>query len=512
MPAGAVAVTVTGSLNARQRGTDLARIASTELDVLVIGGGIVGTGVALDAATRGLRTALIERRDLANGTSRWSSKLIHGGLRYLRHLELKIAWESARERHILMATTAPHLVRALPFVAALNDTLSPFNGALTDAGVRAGDWLRLASGTPRARLPAPRRISALEAQRLVPGVRARDLRGAILFWDGQLEDDARLVLAVARTASAHGASIATHCTALDVGGGRVTVRDELAGVTFEARARTVVNACGVWADTLDAAVRIRPSKGAHLVVDAARLGDPRAALIVPVPGESARWVGATPAGDGRVIVGVTDDPHHGPIVDEPAVGGDEESFLLRTVSLALDQALSGDDVLGKYAGFRPLLDTGAGSTADISRRHAIIDSPDGRLLTVVGGKLTTYRRMAQDAVDRIVARHGGPPSRTATLPLVGAGDIVAASLPERLVRRYGAEATAVASLAAHDRTLLDPVFEGSSVLGVELVFGIRHEGALDVGDLLDRRVRLGLVPAERRRAEEVAARLLREAA
>jgi glycerol-3-phosphate dehydrogenase len=505
-------MTVAGSLNAAQRAADIARMASTELDVLVIGGGIVGTGVALDAATRGLRTGLIERRDLANGTSRWSSKLVHGGLRYLRHLQLEVAWESARERQILMATTAPHLVRPLPFVAALNDTMSPFSGALTEAGVRAGDLLRLASGTPRARLPAPRRISGLEAQRLVPGLRGGDLRGALLFWDGQLEDDARLVIAVARSASAHGAAIATRCTALTADRGRVAVHDEVAGVTFELRARTVVNACGVWAGTIDRAVRLRPSKGAHLVVDAAALGDPRAALIVPVPGQSARWVGATPAGDGRLIVGVTDDPHRGPIEDEPAVDAAEEEFLLGTISRALQRSLRRDDVLGRYAGFRPLLDTGAGSTADISRRHAIVESPDGSLLTVVGGKLTTYRRMAQDAVDRIVARHGGGPCRTATLPLVGAGATSAlpVSLPERLVRRYGAEAPAVAAVATTDDGRLEPVFAGSSVLAVELLFGIQHEGALDIADLLDRRVRLGLVPAERSRAEAVAARLLLE--
>ncbi len=203
-----------GSLNAAQRATDIARIAAEELDVLVIGGGITGAGVALDAAMRGLRTGLVERRDLANGTSRWSSKLIHGGLRYLRQGQLGIAWESARERHILMTTTAPHLVHPLPFIAPLNSTLSPLGGALTEVGVRAGDVLRLASGTRRRQLPAPRRISALEAQRLVGGLRTDDLRGAVLFWDGQVEDDARLVIAVARTAASKGAAVATHCTAL----------------------------------------------------------------------------------------------------------------------------------------------------------------------------------------------------------------------------------------------------------------------------------------------------------
>ncbi len=503
-------MTVAGSLNAAQRASDIARISAEGFDVLVIGGGITGVGVALDAAARGLRTALVERRDLANGTSRWSSKLVHGGLRYLRHGQVAVAWESARERHILMTTTAPHLVHPLPFLAPLNDTLSPLGGALTEAGVRAGDILRLASGTRRRQLPGPRRISALEARRLVGGLRSDGLRGAVLFWDGQVEDDARLVVAVARTAAAHGAAIVTHCTAVSVAAGRVTLHDEVSGADFEVRARTVVNACGVWAGAIDHSVRLRPSKGSHLVVDAAALGDPSAALVVPVAGESARWVGATPTGEGRMIVGVTDDAHFGPIEDEPAVSSAEERFLLDTLSTALQRPLTGADVLGRYAGFRPLLDTGSGSTADLSRSHTIHEATDGTLLTVVGGKLTTYRRMAEDAVDRIVARHGGPPSSTAALPLIGAGaSDPGLVVPARLLRRYGAEAGEVAALAATDPSLLEPVFSGSHVLAVELLFGILHEGALDVDDLLDRRVRLGLVPPERRRAEGVAIELFR---
>jgi glycerol-3-phosphate dehydrogenase len=508
-------VTPAGSLNATQRRGDLARLVEDELDVLVIGGGITGTGVALDAASRGLRTGLIERRDLANGTSRWSSKLIHGGLRYLRHLQLEVAWESARERDVLMTTTAPHLVRALPFLAPLNGTLGPFGGVLTEVGVRTGDLLRLASGTSRTRLPGPRRITGLEALRLVPGLRTDDLRGGILFWDGQLEDDARLVVAVARTAAAHGAAIVTHCSARAVDGRRVRVRDELTGAELEVRARAIVNATGVWAGDIDPAVRLRPSKGAHLVLDAASVGDPRAAVIVPVQGESARWVGATPTGDGRVIVGVTDEDHHGPMPDEPEVTAAEETFLLATLSRGLEVPLTEADVLGRYAGFRPLLETGHGSSSDISRRHAIVAAADGVMLTLVGGKLTTYRRMAQDVVDRVVARIGGPRCATATLPLVGADPYPgprARQVPARLVRRYGSEAEVVAALAGGDRSLLEPLFAGTPVLGVELLFGVHHEGAMDLDDLLDRRVRLGLVPAERRRAEGLAARLLEEAA
>ena len=506
-------MTVAGSLNATQRAADMRALAAEQFDVLVIGGGITGVGVALDAASRGLRTGLVERADLANGTSRWSSKLIHGGLRYLPRGQVGVAWESARERHILLTVTAPHLVRPLPFLIPFNDVMPPAQAAFAEAGVRAGDLLRIASGTRRRHLPGPRRITALEAVRLFPSLRAHDLRSALLFWDGQVEDDARLVIAVARTAVARGAALATHCRALSVATDSVYVRDELSGATFTVRARTVVNATGVWADTLDPAARLRPSKGSHLVVEAAALGDPRAAVVVLVEGARARWVGATPVGDGRVIVGVTDDPHHGAIVDDPSVTDAEEHFLLTTLSRGLRRPVGPDDVIGRFAGYRPLLDAATGSTADLSRRHAILQSRDGALLTLVGGKLTTYRRMAQDVVDVVVARRGGPPSVTATLPLVGAGPVPgAATQPDRLVRRYGSDAAAVAALAARDATLLEPVAAGSPVLGVELLFGILHEGAMNLDDLLDRRVRLGLVPEERRRAAAAATRLLQSAA
>jgi glycerol-3-phosphate dehydrogenase len=212
---------------------------------------------------------------------------------------------------------------------------------------------------------------------------------------------------------------------------------------------------------------------------------------------------------------VTDDDYSGAISDEPEVTAAEEAFLLDTLSSVLQAPLTSADVAGRYAGFRPLLDTGAGSTADISRRHAIIESADGGMLTLVGGKLTTYRRMAQDAVDRIVRRHGGPRSTTASLPLIGAAPLPAAAvaaLPRRLVRRFGSEAPVVAALAAGDDSLLEPLFAGTPVLGIELVFGVHHEGAMDIDDLLDRRVRLGLVPAERRRAEAFAEHLLQRLA
>ncbi len=497
-------MTRSASLNLQRRTEEIARLAGGEsVDLVVVGGGITGAGVALDAASRGLSVALVERRDLANGTSRWSSKLAHGGLRYLRQLEIGVAWESARERHILMSKTAPHLVRPLPFVAPLDDAMPPLHGAFTETGIRAGDVLRIASGTRRALLPGPRRISRHEALRLVPGLRVDDLRGAILFWDGQIEDDARLVIAIARTAASHGARILTYCEAQQVARDLVVARDARNSSSFEIRCKHVVNATGVWAGELAPGVRLTPSKGSHLILEAATLQHPRAALVVPVVGESARWVGATPTDDGRVIIGVTDIAYSGPIRDEPEVTDEEERYLLSNASKALARPLHSSDVIGRYAGYRPLLAGREGATADLSRRHAIIEDPDTGALTIVGGKLTTYRRMAQDVVDRLVTGQRRP-SRTASLPLVGAAppDVLRelAEIP-RLVRRYGIEAAAVAALAGADRQLLEPIAEGLPVLGVELLFGMRHEGALTVDDLLDRRVRLGLVPGDRRAAE-----------
>ena len=503
------------SLNAARRRSEMERLAAGEaVDVVVIGGGITGTGVALDAASRGLRVALVERCDLANGTSRWSSKLAHGGLRYLRHLQVDVAWESARERDILMRRTAPHLVRPLAFVSALDASMPPALGAFTEAGIRAGDLLRVAAGTPRSLLPHPARVRPGEAERRFPALHRDGLRGAILFWDGQLEDDARLVIAVARTAAAHGAMVLTYCEAVDAAHDRVRVRDVQSDATFEIRTRHTVNAAGVWAGQLAPGIHLRPSKGVHVLVRADLLGDPLAALIVPVPEATARWVGATPAGDGRVIIGTSDDAYDGPLVDEPGVSDEEAMALLSVMSRALKEPLGLGDVIGRYAGFRPLLSGGGSSTADLSRKHAIVTDPDTGVVTVVGGKLTTYRHMAEQTVDRLLGP-GAPRSRTALLPLVGAAprhvlDVLGG--PARLVRRYGAEAPSVAALAHRDPDLLQPVAPGVPALGVEFVFGVEHEGALTAADLLDRRVRLGLVPAERTAAASAAERLLHRTA
>jgi glycerol-3-phosphate dehydrogenase len=366
--------------------------------------------------------------------------------------------------------------------------------------------MRAASGTSRRRLPPMRRIGAAEACLWTPALTDHRLRGALLSWDGQLEDDARLVVALARTAAARGARILTYCEAERLTADGAYVRDGLGGGSFELRARHVVNACGVWAGELVEGVALRPSRGSHLLVPAATLGNPRAMLNVPVPGTFGRFVFAVPREDGLVMIGLTDEAFTDPAIpDAPAVPAAEEAFLLQTISSRLEVPLGPGDVVGRFAGLRPLLDADGDATADLSRRHAVIEDPSSSAITVVGGKLTTYRQMAQDAVDVIARRSDGVPAcRTQRMQLVGASMPGAATidhLPRRLVRRYGTEAAEIAALADGRPELLAPVAEGSDVLGVEFLAGVQREGAMTAEDILDRRTRLGLVPAWRAQAQ-----------
>ncbi|WP_245962134.1 glycerol-3-phosphate dehydrogenase/oxidase [Streptomyces ardesiacus] len=497
------------SLSAARRSREVAdTVGGPEVDVLVVGLGATGAGAALDAAARGLSVAAVDAHDLAFGTSRWSSKLVHGGLRYLASAQVDVAHESAVERGVLMERTAPHLVRAQPFVLPLTPLVSRGQGALAWAGFRAGDALRLAARTARATLPAPRRLSAVETRHLAPVLRPDGLRGGLLSWDGRLTDDARLVTALARTAAARGARILTRVRALELTGSGARVRDELTGEEGVIRARAVVNASGVWAGALVDGIRIRPSRGTHLVLRSERLGPLPAGLHVPVPGETNRFVLVLPQGDGRVYVGLTDEPVDGDVPDVPEVPETDVGFLLDVLGSVLDAPVHREDVVGAFAGLRPLLDTtapdrhGAGPrTADVSRRHAVLTSSEG-VVTVVGGKLTTYRRMAEDAVDTAVAARGlvAGPSPTAALPLVGAAApqaLARVRAPGRLVRHYGTEAPAVQALAARDPRLAERILPGHPVTGAELVWALRHEGALDEADVLDRRTRVGLVPEDR---------------
>ncbi len=514
------------SLHRSRRASDLEALDGGEtVDVLVVGGGVTGASVALDAATRGLSVALVERRDLAAGTSRWSSKLVHGGLRYLAHGRVGLALESARERHLLMTRTAPHLVASRAQVIPHLAEHGPVDlGQLAGAMV-VGDALRRAAGTPATVLPRPRHIDAAAAARDVPVLDAALVRSATRLWDGHLVDDARLVIALARTAAAFGARVltATEATALD--GDGAAIRDRHGGGTLTVRARHVVNATGVWADRLDDRVALQPSRGSHVLVPAARLGHPEAVLMVPAPTQRGRWVLAIPDGQGLVHIGLTDVPVTEPS-DVPEASDAEIDYLLEAISAPLQRPLARADVVGSYAGLRPLLadpkvsgdgagtPAPSGATADLSRDHRIIGDADG-VLTIVGGKLTTARKMGADVLERIARRPGvaAGPCVTHRQPLVGAAPphrLAALTAAPRLVARYGNEAPRLVALAEGELGWAEPVTP-RGVLGVELLFGARHEGALDVEDLLERRTRIGLVDAERALARQAAEAALAEA-
>lgn len=490
--------------------------APTDVDVVVIGLGITGAGVALDAVSRGLTVLAVDAHDLAFGTSRWSSKLVHGGLRYLAQFQFGVAHESAVERGILMERTAPHLTHALPMVIPLGSITTRRIAVLTGAGLLGGDVLRRAARTPSEVLPRPRRISAVEALQLAP-LRVAGLRGAMVTWDGQLEDDARLVTNVARTAASYGAHVRTRARVLAATGTGVELRDELTGETTTVTARTVINATGVWAGDLVPEVTLRPSRGTHLVLRGSSIPGLHASVFAPIPNTTGRFINVLPQPDGTIYIGLTDEPVDGDIPDVPEPSEAEIGFLLDVASAAFARPLHRDDVIGAYAGLRPLLSSGAGATSDISRRHAVLTSETG-VVTVVGGKLTTYRRMAEDAVDAAVSHAGltAGPCRTHDLPLLGAAPrrrLAELEEPARLVRRYGTEAALVLDNARAvsglgDDELLAPIADTVPVTLAELIFGVTHEGAADIDDLLDRRTRVGLVAADRALAVPAAERAM----
>lgn len=462
----------TSALNAVRRRFELQRAADDVADVLVVGGGITGVGVALDVASRGLAVTLIEAEDLAFGTSRFSSKLVHGGLRYLATGDIATAEESAKERHLLMTAIAPHLIHPLGQLLPFAPGVSVRQRAAGAVGMALGDLLRMRARTPRAVLPPPRLVSAQTAHRLVPGLSSERLRGGMLSYDGQLVDDARLVVTAARTAASLGARILTRTRALALRADGATAEDTTTGQRLEIRARAVINATGVWAGTLDDTIRVRPSRGTHIVLDAADLGSPEVALTIPHEGSISRYVFALPQKHGRVIVGLTDEDAPGPIprVADPTEA--EIAFLLASLNRVVATPVRRDQVRGSFAGLRPLVDSGTDATADVSRRH-LVTASDAGVISVLGGKLTTYRRMAEDAVDLAVAtrRLEAAPSRTATL---------------RLVNRE----VAASDLRLDERTALTDA---------EIEFAVRSEGAMSAEDVLDRRTRIGLVDEDRDR-------------
>jgi glycerol-3-phosphate dehydrogenase len=514
-------------LSPERRRADRARLADEVVDVLVIGGGITGAGAALDAASRGLTVALLEARDWASGTSSRSSKLIHGGLRYLEQLAFPLVREALHERSRLVGTIAPHLVRPLPFLLPL--TAPAWQRAYYGAGVALYDVLGAAFTSDRA-IPRHRHLSRAGTLAAFPGLRTDVVRGAIRYWDAQV-DDARHTLAVVRTAAGYGARVLSSArvvgllrdgTAPDspVVGARVA--DLTDGSSFTIRARSVVAATGVWSDDVGAMLgattpgggapnlKVRASKGVHLVVprsaiDGADVGGPGG----PAPGlilrTSTSVLFVIPWGE-HWIIGTTDTPWH---LDRahPAASSADIEYLLDQVNRVLARPVTADQIVGVYAGLRPLLSGESDETSRLSREHAVVTPVPG-LVLVAGGKYTTYRVMAQDAVDAAVAGLPGvPESRTAHLPVVGAhrwedvrdsaADIAAVNglseeAVERLLHRHGDQIGAVLDLARRNPALARPLAGAPHYLAAEVVYAATAEGALHLDDVLTRRTRVSI--------------------
>ena len=485
-------------------------LPARRFDVLVVGGGITGVSVALDAATRGLSVALVERDDFASGTSSASSKMIHGGLRYVEQREFRLVYHSLLERQ-RMYERAPHLVSRLPFLFPIyreNGVMGPamaraLQGALLAYDVLGG-W-RIGQ--------RHRRLSAEETLQHCPTLRSEGLLGGLLYFDCRT-DDARLTVTVARTAAAFGAVLLNHAEVVGMdesaSGCRTTVlvadpsgeRRELV-VTSD----SVVNAGGVWSDGIDRLSepghrgRIRPAKGVHVVVPWEKVRS-QSTLTFPIIGNARgkggkgfvlRW------GD-RCYIGTTDSPYDGDL-DDPRCTRAEAEILLESLNATLTTDLSSSDVTGTWAGLRPLIDTGADDTAELSREHEVTVS--GRVVTVAGGKLTVARTMAEIAVDKVCSvLDRRLKVQTRTLPLVGGSGFDAEAVEAtggrfgHLGGRYGTEARFLDDLIVADPRLAGRVADSLPYTWAEAVYAIRHEGATTVQDVLVRRLPVRFLDAE----------------
>ncbi len=510
-----------GELDATKRAEALRKLASGPLDVLVIGGGVTGTGAALDAASRGLRVGLVEARDLAAGTSSRSSKLVHGGLRYLEQLDFKLVKEALRERDLLVSKLAPHLVTPLPFLYPIYKKVveRPYVGA----GLVIYDAME---GTKRP-VPYHRHLATRGALKRAPALKADRLAGAMMYYDAQV-DDARLAMTVARTAVTHGATVVTSASAIELlrsshdRGARVVgarVRDEETGHLYDVRAARVVVCAGVWSDlvheasSVKAGYQVRMSKGVHLVMPRAAI-DAETGMIVRTEKSVLFFI---PWGADRWIVGTTDTDFSGDRAEPTATARDVD-YILSQANRVLAKPLTSADVLAVYAGLRPLVaepepapgaapaDGAEKPTTKMSREH-VVDSPLPGLVSIAGGKLTTYRLMAKDVIDTAVTDFPREvsPSVTDQLPLLGADGLaavraatrrlaedygVSVKVVEHLVTRYGALAEELLALVRVDKSLGRPLTPGYLYLRAEVAYAVTHEGALHVEDVLARRVRL----------------------
>ncbi len=483
---------------------------TAEVDVLVIGGGVTGAGAALDAAARGLSVTLVEARDFAAGTSSRSSKLIHGGLRYLEQMDFALVREALKERGLLLNTLAPHLVHPVPFLFPLRHRV--WERAYIGAGIALYDTL----GGART-VPMHKHLTRSGALELAPGLRDDAMTGAIRYYDAQV-DDARHTMMIARTAAEHGATVLTRAKVigLERDGEKVVgarVEDLETGRTQTIRARTVISATGVWTDDMikmtgvDFPFHVQMSKGVHILVPRDRLNlhtgmimrtEKSVLFVIPW---AEHW-----------IIGTTDtewalDKNH------PTATAADVQYILDHVNSLLREPLTRADIVGTYAGLRPLMTGATKETAKLSREHAVAEPAPG-LFVIAGGKYTTYRVMAADVVDAAVARLGRtvPASSTAQLPIVGAAgyfDMLAEAntlavsqrLPvdvvEHLLGRYGSLSTDIFGLIAADPTLRHPIPGASDYIAAEIVYAVTHEGALHLDDILTRRTRISIEVPDR---------------
>ena len=483
----------------------LARLAAETFDVVVVGGGITGVGVALDAASRGLRTALIERDDFASGTSSKSSKLVHGGLRYLQQGEVRLVYEALHERQRLRKN-APHLVSVMPFMIPILTR----DGVVSRKIARvlgSSMWMYdLTGGWRIGKLH--KRLKKRAAFAHLPTMPEARLASAYLYYDAAA-DDARLCLTVARTAADHGAAVVNGCPVTAIrrdDAGRATGVDiDADGTAIAVSATVVVNAAGVWADDVRSLAEtvhpdsIRPAKGVHITVPWAKVRND-IAVVIPVPKDKRSlfvvpW-GKLPDGTYRhTYVGTTDTDYSGP-VDDPQCTKDDIDYVLRALNASVTTGITADDITGVWAGLRPLVKTGASArTADLSRRHSITVNPAG-VISVTGGKLTTYREMAEDTVDEVLTRlDRSARCRTRALPLrgaVGFREPASGSADAHLAGRYGTDIDEIRALIATDPSLGEPLVEGLPYLRAEAVHAVRHEMARSLDDVLSRRTRARL--------------------
>ena len=501
------------TLAAFERATSLDRLRHETFDLVVIGGGVTGAGVALDAASRGLKVALVERDDFSSGTSSKSSKLIHGGLRYLQQGDVKLVYEALAERQRLL-TNAPHLVKLLPFLLPMFGKGGVIPAKIARLLGTAMWGYDITGGFKVGKLH--KRVTKSEALEYMPTLPAKNLVSGYLYFDAAA-DDSRLVVAICRTAALHhGAVMANRVTVTGLTQGAagnvngVTVAAD--GDEFTIATNAVVNAAGVWADrvrTLDEGTdpdSMRPAKGVHLTVPHHLVRNSIAAVI-PVP-KDRRSVFVVPHGE-FTYIGTTDTDYDGSI-DDPQCTEDDIDYLLSAINANNVNTITRDDIVGTWAGLRPLVKSASsGRTADLSRGHNIHRSPSG-VVTITGGKLTTYRHMAADTVDEVVsevlgarAPQGAKRSVTKKLRLRGAdgyqsvtaaarGYGVTNAVADHLANRFGGEARAVMAMIKDDPTLAEPLVPGLPYVRAEAIFAVRHEMARSVDDVLSRRTRARL--------------------